>query len=355
VTATNGLDLNLVTAFVRVVEDGSFTTAAQKLGLPKSSVSRRVTALERALHARLLQRSTRKLVLTEAGRVYFERARSALGGLADAGAAVTDQSGEVAGPIRFTAGGDNTGLLANLFAEFLTRYPKVQLDVVLTPRRVDLVAEGFDLALRGGPLVDSTLIARRLGRTELGLFASRAYLRRAGHPRKVADLARHRFVLFGAPNERENLRLTGPGGEVTVKVSGPVVVHEMGFAADVISTGVGIGLLPDLYLGWIKKGGLRAGGRELVRVLPDYGIVGAETSLVSPPTAYEPTRVTLLRDFLTERLRPMIQACTLAMEAEKKARHEAEAKAEARAKSKVEARAAARGRAPRERRAAPAI
>jgi len=334
VTATNGLDLNLVTAFVRVVEDGSFTTAAQKLGLPKSSVSRRVTALERALRVRLLQRSTRKLVLTEAGRLYFERTRAALGGLAEAGAAVTDLSGEIAGPIRFTAAGDNTGLLANLFAEFLTRYPKVQIDVVLTPRRVDLVAEGFDLALRAGPLVDSSLIARRLGRTEIGLFASRAYLRRAGHPRRIADLAKHRFVLFGAPYERENLRLTGPDGEVTVKISGPIIVDEVGFAADVISTGLGIGLLPDAYFGWIKKGQRHASGGDLVRVLPDHGIVGSELSLVSPPTAYEPTRVKVLRDFLTEKLRPMIQACTLAIEAEKKSRREAEQKAEAMARAR---------------------
>jgi DNA-binding transcriptional LysR family regulator len=337
--ATTGLDLNLVNAFVRVVEEESFTGAARQLGLPKSSVSRRVTALERTLRVRLLQRSTRKLVLTEAGRLYFERARAALGGLADASAAVTDLSGEVAGPIRFTTAGDSTGWLASMFAEFLTKYPKVELDVVLTPRRVDLVAEGFDLALRAGPLVDSALIARRLGRSELGLFASRGYLRKAGRPQRIADLAEHRFLLFGDPHERANLRLTGPRGEETVKVSGPLVVHEMSFMADAISTGLGIGLLPDLYLGWIAKGGLRKGGRDLVRVLPDYGIVGAELSLVSPPMAYEPTRVALLRDFLTERLRPMIQACTLALGAEKKARQEAEARAEAKARARRGARA----------------
>ena len=333
-TATNGLDLNLISAFVRVVEDGSFTSAAQRLGLPKSSVSRRVTALERALRVRLLQRSTRKLVLTDAGRLYFERARASLGGLADAGAAVTDLSREIAGPIRFTAGGDNTGLLANLLSEFVTRYPNVQIDVVLTARRVDLVAEGFDLALRGGPLVDSSLIARRLGRQELGLFASRAYLRKAGRPRRVADLAKHRFVLFGEPPERGHLRLTGPNGEETVKVSGPLVVHDMSFAADVISTGFGIALIPDIYLGWLAKGGLRLGRPELERVLPDHGVVGSELSLVSPPTAYEPTRLKLLRDFLTEKLRPMIQACALAMEADKKARRDAEQKAEATARAR---------------------
>jgi len=333
-TATNGLDLNLVSAFVRVVEDGSFTTAAQKLGLPKSSVSRRVTALERALRVRLLQRSTRKLVLTEAGRLYFERARTSLGGLAEAGAAVTDLSREIAGPIRFTAGGGNTGLLANLLSEFLTRYPNVQIEVVLTARRVDVVAEGFDLALRGGPLVDSSLIARRLGRQELGLFASRAYLRKAGRPRRVADLVKHRLILFGEPPERGQLRLTGPNGEETVKVSGPLVVHDMPFAADVIATGLAIGLIPDIHLGWLTKGGLRFLRPELERVLPDHGVVGSELSLVSPPTAYEPTRVKLLRDFLTEKLRPMIHASRLTMETETKARRETEQEAEATARAR---------------------
>src|ERR1700691_3550123 len=135
-------DLNQVSAFVRVMESGSFTAAARALGLPKSSVSRRVSALETALRVRLLQRSSRKLAPTEAGRLYFERARAALGGLADANAAVTDLSQEIAGPIRFTAGGDNTGLLASLLSEFLARHPKIQIDVALTPRRVDLVGEG---------------------------------------------------------------------------------------------------------------------------------------------------------------------------------------------------------------------
>src|SRR4029078_11829664 len=145
---------------------------------------------------------------------------------------------------------------------------------------------------------------------------------KAGRPRRVADLAKHRFVLFGEPPERGHLRLTGPGGEgnrkgagaprgrrpltgpageETVKVSGPLVGHDMSFAADVISTGLGIALIPDIYLGWLAKGGLRRGRPELERVLPDYGVVGAELSLVSPPTAYEPMRVKLLRDFLTEK------------------------------------------------------
>ena len=320
VTATEAFDLNLVGAFVRVMETGSFTAAARTLGLPKSSVSRRVTALEKSLRVRLLQRSTRKLVLTEAGRLYFERARSALGGLADANAAVADMSQEIAGPIRFTAGPDNTGMMANLVSEFLARYPKVQLEVVLTPRRVDLVAEGFDLAMRAGPLVDSALIVRRLGSTDHGLFASRAYLRKAGKPTRVADLAKHRFVLFGPPHERDQLRLTGPEGEETVKINGPLVVHDMSFATDAIAAGVGIGLVPEIYCGWVKQGRRRAPRPDLVQLLPDHGVKGSELSLVSPPTAYEPTRVALFRDFIADKLRPLIQACTAAVAEQKASR-----------------------------------
>lgn len=325
----DGLDLNQVSAFVRVMEAGSFTEAARALGLPKSSVSRRVTALEKSLRVRLLQRSTRKLVATEAGRLYFERARAALSGLSDASAAATDMSREIAGPVRFTAGDDNTGHLVSLIGEFLRRYPKVQLDVVLTPRRVDLVAEGFDLALRAGALVDSSLIVRRLGRTGQALFASREYLRQAGTPTRLSDLSKHRFVLFGEPTQREQLRLTGPAGEETIRINGPLIVHDMAFAADAVAAGIGIALIPEAYFGWAIKGGLRAGWKELVRLLPDYSLPGAELSLVSPPVAYEPARVGLLRDFLTDELRPMLKACAAAVERENASRRKKEARATA--------------------------
>ena len=315
-----GLDLNQVSTFVRVVESHSFTDAARALGVPKSSVSRRVSALEKALRVRLLQRSTRKLVPTEAGRLYFERARVALAGLSDAGAAVADMSREIAGPIRFTTGGDNTGFIVGLIGQFLARYPRVQLDVVFTPRRVDLMAEGFDLALRAGPLVDSALIVRRLGRSDHHLFASRAYLRQAGTPRTVRDLAKHRFVLFGEAHQRTQLLVTGPEGEETVKIDGPLIVHDMPVAADAAAAGIGIAFLPDAYFGWSLQAGRHAGGRDLVRLLPDHGLPGAELSLVSPPVAYEPARVGLFRDFLADRLSPLLKMCALALEKESAAR-----------------------------------
>ena len=304
-TATQALDLNHVDTFVRVIDAGSFTAAARTLGLPKSSVSRRVSALEGALRIQLLQRGTRKLVLTEAGRLYFECARTALRGLADASATVADMSRDLAGPIRFTAGGDSTGMLAGLLGEFLARHPKVRLDVVLTARRVDLVAEGFDLALRAGRLIDSSLVVRRLGRFHLGLFASRAYLRKAGRPTHLAELANHHCILFGEASERHQLRLIGPDGEQKVAIDGPLVVHEISFAVDAIAAGIGIGLVPEIFLRWMGPRARSVRG-ELVRVLPDYGLVGTEVALVSPPKAYEPARVKLLRDFLADRLGGML-------------------------------------------------
>jgi DNA-binding transcriptional LysR family regulator len=117
--------------------------------------------------------------------------------------------------------------------------------------------------------MDSALVVRWVGRSDHDLFASRAYLRKKGKPQRVSDLARHRFVPLGEPHQRENLRLIGPNGDETVKVQGPVVVHEVSFAADAITAGVGIGLLPEAYFGWAMMGGSRSATRKLIRVLPD--------------------------------------------------------------------------------------
>jgi DNA-binding transcriptional LysR family regulator len=183
---------------------------------------------------------------------------------------------------------------------------------------VDLVSEGFDLALRGGPLVDSSLVARRLGTTDFGLFASPAYLRRAGRPKRVSDLAEHRFVLHRSPLERRPLTLVSAAGAETVEVEGPLVVDDLSFVADAVAAGVGIGLVPEVYFGWLWKGGRRSPRKDFVRVLPEYGLPGSELHLVSPPTAYEPTRVSLLRDFLTDRLRPLMRACRVVAEQERR-------------------------------------
>lgn len=291
-------DLGLVAVFVKVVELESFTAAATALGLPKSSVSRSVTQLEEGLGVRLLQRTSRKLSLTDAGRGFFDRVREPLNGVVDAMGTAADSSRTPAGTIRFTAPPDmGHALLGAPLAEFVRKYPQIRVDLTLTSRVVDLVQERFDLALRATErLEDSSLVARRLGGPQLGLFASAAYLKRRGTPTTVAELEDHDCVLFRAHDGRAVWRLRGPNSSESVNVSGAINVDDMAFVRRVVVEGAGIGLLP----------GLRE--RELVHLLPDHSLEAtAVLYLVMPSGKHVPARVTLLRDFLVERLKT---ACT---------------------------------------------
>ena len=292
------MDLNRAATFVKVVQLGSFTAAAKALGLPKSSVSRAVAALEADLGVRLLQRTTRQLHLTDAGRDYVERASGALATLEEAAACVSERGDAPRGRVRMTAAKDADVLLAPLLARFVQRHPLVQVDVLLTSRRVDLVEEGVDLALRGGVLEDSSLVARKVVDSELGLFASPQYLRRAGRPRALADLARHAFVLYRTDLGRATLKLRGPAGEEAVEVHGRLSADESGFLVAAAAAGAGVVLVPT----HLAAPGLASGALE--RVLPAYAL-HAGAHLVVPPGRHVPTRVALLRDFLAAELKPL--------------------------------------------------
>ena len=302
------------------MEAGSFTAAARALGLPKSSVSRRVSALETALacaapaqHAQAgPDRGGAPLLRAGAGRAR----RAGRGRRRGHRPEPRDR-----GPDPLHGRRRQHRLPRQPVGEFLTRYPKVQIDVVLTPRRVDLVAEGFDLALRAGPLVDSALdrAAPRAAPSRVCSHRATTCARR-GRPRGWLTSPAHRFVLFGEPHVREQLRLSGPDGEETAKIHGPLVVHDMAFAADAAAHRHRHRPLPDLYLGWMVKGGLRVGRTQLVRVLPDHGVrrrrdePGVAAHRLRADARRRPARLP------HRALGPMIQACTLAMEAEKTAR-----------------------------------
>src|SRR5450432_373236 len=295
------MDLNHVAVFVRVVELESFTAAANQLGLPKSSVSRTVSRLEEDLGVRLLQRTTRKLHLTDAGHAYFDRARVALTGLEEAASAATDSSTVPRGVVRVTAPNDLGVLnLADIVLRFTRKYPEVHIELSLTSRFVDLVAEGFDLAVRAGKLTDSTLVARKIGSDSLGIFAAASYLKEFGRPKTLAELAAHRCVLFHAKNGKADWRLVGPNGEESVTVRGPVnVVDEMAFAQQAVVVGLGIGLLP------LVGTRLRAPGRDalpVVRILPEYSAGGAGLHVVTPSVRFQSAAVTAFRDFLIAEL-----------------------------------------------------
>ncbi|HEX3852223.1 MAG TPA: LysR family transcriptional regulator [Polyangiaceae bacterium] len=294
------MDLNHVSVFIRVVELESFTAAAKQLGLPKSSVSRTVTRLEEDLGVRLLQRTTRTLHLTEAGHAYYERARLALSGLEEAASAASNMSTEPRGIVRVTAPADLTNLnMAELVARFIRKYPHVHIELSLTSRFVDLVSEGIDLAIRAGKLRDSNLVARKIGTDSLGIFAAPSYLRRRGKPKSFADLASHECVLFNGKNAKAEWRLSGPKGEESVTVRGPVSVDEMAFAVQAVSAGLGVGLLPVM--------GVRLSARKSslpvpTHILPEYASGGADLNIVTPSARFQPASVAAFRQFLIDEL-----------------------------------------------------
>lgn len=290
--------MNAVTVFVRVVDAGSFTLAARELGLPKSAVSRRVARLEQALGVRLLQRTTRRMTLTDAGTSYHREASRALATLSEASTTVSREQEEPRGFVRLTAPADlEPELFAALIAEFCARYPLVQVELELTQRRVDLIAEGFDFALRAGVLTDSSFIARKIASAELILVASPGYLEKRGVPRRPSDLEGHACMMFRAQNGRGRWTLTGPKGKRSVDVTGPVIVNTPAFAHVLVLAGAGIGLAA----GHACAKDLADG--RLVRVLPGYSIAGGGLYLLYPAARHVPQRVVLLREFLFERVR----------------------------------------------------
>jgi DNA-binding transcriptional LysR family regulator len=285
------LDLNLVSTFARVVEAGSFTAVAAALGTPKSSVSRAVLRLEEALGVRLLQRTTRKLTLTPAGERYLAGVRGPIARVAEASDEVSEMGREPAGLVRVSTSPMDRAI-ADLFAAFARAYPKIRVEIVVTSRRVNLIEENIDLALRAGRLDDSALVARKVAVSELGLYAAPSYLERRGHPRTFAALATHECVLHKTASGLHPWRLSGPRGVERVEVMGPIVADDLGSVRQLTLAGAGIALMPDRVV-WadIERG-------ALVRVLPAYALRGEPIHLVSVPLRHVPVRVKLLRDFL---------------------------------------------------------
>ena len=259
------MDLNRVAAFVRVVQDGSFTSAAKSLGLPKSSISRSVAQLEQELGLRLLHRTTRQLNLTEAGSAFFERASRALVDLNDARSAAADSSGDPSGRVRLTAPVDfGVSVLAAIVTRFARKHPRIVVEAVLTSRMVDLVSEGIDLAVRMGALRDSSLVGKRIGPLRSALYAAPKYLARKGAPATLDDLARHCCIVFRQRDTKSTWTLERRGEEKpkTVEVSGPLVADDLEFVKKATLLGGGIGLLPEFIADRAEERG------QLVRILP---------------------------------------------------------------------------------------
>ncbi len=291
------MDLNDILVFTRVAETKSFTAAAEQLGLPKSTVSRKLAQLEERLGVRLVQRTTRKLALTDIGQAYYERAARIVADVAAAEQIVTDMQSTPRGRLRVTAPVDlATRYLGVIVAEFLATQPDISVEIDATDRLVDLIDEGYDLAVRVGPLPESTLIARRLTALDSRLVSSPAYLQRKGTPTTPDELDTHDRVLF-TPSPRTQ-SWTFSKGDATFDFGRPARFSSNNVATvlDVALAGTGIAILPD----FMASQALAAGA--LVAVLPDWTARVNDIYAVYPARQNMPPRLALFLDHLSAAL-----------------------------------------------------
>lgn len=286
-------DLNDIAVFAKVVEARSFTGAGKQLGMPRSTVSRRIAELERRLGARLLHRTTRKLRLTDVGSRYYERCAKGLTAIDEAEACVRATSDVPRGRIRMTAPHAMDAQLGPTLTAFLRTYPEVSVEVELAQRMVDLVGEGFDLAIRAtGHLPDSTLVARQLSSGDASLWASEAYL--ASHPpvTKPQDLAEHDIVSFG-PLTRSWTLIQGDDTPIEVAINPRLTVNGPSLAISAASAGFGIAMLPFDPRRNADRSGLRP-------VLPDYRGFRGTLYLVYPSAKLMSATLRALIDHLVD-------------------------------------------------------
>lgn len=285
-------------AFVAVVDTGSFVRAAETLEVSKAAVSRYVNELESRLGVRLLQRTTRKLSLTEEGAIFHARCLELLAGVGEAEAEITAHSGEAIGQLKVNVP-MSFGLLhlAPLWAAFMTLHPKVMLDVTLSDRVVDLVDEGYDLAVRIGRLGSSTLVSRRLSTTRLILCASPAYLAQHGMPGHPSELAAHAVLSYTLLAMGENWTFEGPQGPVTVQVTPRMRANSGETCCAAALQHQGIVLQPSFLVG----AHLLAG--TLVELLPQYRSLELGIFAVYPSRKHMTPKVRLLIDFLIDAFR----------------------------------------------------
>jgi DNA-binding transcriptional LysR family regulator len=286
-----------IAVFVRVVERGSFTLAADDLRLSRAVVSKYISRLEERLGARLLHRTTRRLSLTEAGAALFETSRGALERIDEAEAAVARFQSAPRGRLRVSAP-MSFGILhlGPALAEFSRAYPAVTLDMRLDDRFVNLVEDGFDVAVRIGALADSTLVARKLATTRTVACASPAYLAEHGEPEAPEDLASHDCLLYSYLSTANVWRFTAlDGREIPVAVSGTYRINNGIVLAHAAVAGHGILIAPSFYLGaQLRDGRLR-------RILQAYRLPELGIHAVYPQTTHVPPKVRAFVDFLVKR------------------------------------------------------
>ncbi|MBL4739467.1 MAG: LysR family transcriptional regulator [Sneathiella sp.] len=289
--------LGALTLFTKVVETGSFSEAGRQSGLAPSSVSRRIVELEGWVGAALFYRTTRKLNLTEVGQSFYERTRSILLDLEEAKVMAAQLEDHPSGLIRLTIPASMERHMTSAISDFQARWPGVRFALTFTDRVVDLVGEGFDLAVRMGRLEDSTLRARKIGEARRFLCASPRYLGRAGTPGRPEDLASHSCLIFRTHPGYNVWRFKAGDRTVDVRASGSFSANSGTALINAARDGMGLVLVPE----WLVGPSLVNG--ELVEVMPNHPSVPERTPLyaVHPYQSFVPPKVKTFVEFLAKR------------------------------------------------------
>jgi DNA-binding transcriptional LysR family regulator len=289
--------LTSIQAFTRVVRHGSFAAAARELRLSRSAVSKYVIELEQALGAQLLVRTTRSASPTENGQAYYERCIAILADLEDADRAVARLQSEPRGLLRVNAPMSFGMLhLGRAVADFMEKYPQLQIQLMLNDQQIDPIEEGFDVTLRiAADLPSSSLIARKIAPASLLVCAAPSYLARRGEPKHPAELRDHDCLTYGYLATGSQWKLTGPHGDHWIHVSWTLCSNNGEVLRDAAVKGRGIVLLPTFIVGAdLQEGSLRS-------ILTDYSAPEAAIYAIYPPTRHLSVKVRMFIDFLIER------------------------------------------------------
>ncbi len=287
-TAISDLDI-----FARVARTGNMSAAGREMGLSPAVVSKRVSLLEERLGARLFQRTTRHLTLTETGEGYFKRVVDILSLVEEAEDFVSRRNTTPRGQLKITAPTCFSRLhIAPYLADFVAKYPEIDLDFQITDNMIDIIRDGYDLAIRIGELEDSSLVAKKLAPETRVMCATPAYLKAHGHPQNLAELEGHNCLSAGA---QDVWRLQGPDGQHQLRLTGNIRSNSAEFTRQAILAGLGIGLRSTWDIGPELKSG------ELEVILPEYsGSNNIAIYAVYPSREFMPSKVNVFIDFLAE-------------------------------------------------------
>lgn len=284
--------------FARVVATGSLSGAGRELGLSPAGVSKRLKRLEETLGARLLQRTTRQISLTETGQTYFERISPLLAGIEDAETFVSRRSDAVRGTLKVSAPTSFGRMhIAPHIKDFMRSYPDLSINLQLSDEFVDIVGEGFDLSIRIGELTDSSLVGRKLAPVRRVLCAAPSYIERHGEPASLAELAEH---LCLPPHNNDTWKLEGPEGPVTYRPTGPLKTNSSEVIREAVIGGAGIALRSTWDVGHELDTG------KLMQVLPAYeGTRNIGIYALYASRQFLPAKIRVFIDFLIELYEPM--------------------------------------------------